>query len=295
MRSSIVDEDAPRDMETFVLYTLDGWIRYREVEGTAQVIGKGSYEFYETSDRERRILPIFPVELPMPRDIGYLLAIKQNHIYNAASIRDFGIRNTAFAFLQVVADKDQYEDIKADLKNGFRLLRKDPDASGEHGYKSPDSGWMKEAREVLNNKKDNFSEAAFKAYGNAAKQATATEIRQESRSGVEAFLNLLVTSLDEFENHCLFLLEQIYFSDSPGQWNQAEVERSKDFTPKDIEEAMAKTSTTVQNAKRVNAMSTRRAVELLNPDMTEDEVDEEVEQIRKEQGAQEMPESMVGG
>lgn len=295
MRTSIVDKDADRERDTYILYTLDGWTRYIEVEGNPQEIENGSYEFWETAERERRTLPIFPVELPMPRDIGYLLAIKQNHIYNSTSIRDFSVRNTSFAWLKLVANKEQYEQIIEEIKNGFRVLRQDPDARGNHDYVSPSNDHLQEAGKILDKKREFFNEAAFKAYGDAAKQATATEIRQESRSGVEAFLNLLVTTLDEFENRCLFLLEQVYFPNSPGQWGQASVERSKDFTPKDIEQAMANISTTVQNAKRVNAMSTRRAVELLNPDMTEEELDEEVQRINEERGAVEVPTNQVGG
>lgn len=284
MRSDITDE-VDREKETYVLYTLDGWKRYSEVEGNYVEISSGEYEFYEDASKTKKILPIFPMELPMPRKVGYILSIKQNHIYNAKSIRDFSVRNMSFAFLQVVADPNQFQEVMENLKQGFRVLRKDPDAQGEHGYKSPSSDYLAEAGEILEKDKKDFMLSAFKSYGDAAKQVTATEIRQESRSGVEAFLNLLVTTLDEFENHCLFLLEQIYFPNNTANWDVSRVKRSTDFTPKDEEKSLSDVSNAVRNAVQAGSMSTFRAVQLLNPEYTEEEILEEVERINKQNGA----------
>lgn len=294
MRASIFDEDAERERDTYMLYELNGWSRYIDVEGTPQIIDQGEYEFYKDKERTQRCLPIFYVDIPMPRDVGYLLAIKQNHIYNAKSIRDFSVRNMSFAFLQLVADENQYQQIMSEIKKGFRVLRKDPDANGEHGYKAPPSDYLQEAGNILEKDRESFAESAFKTYGDAAKQATATEIRQESRSGVEAFLSLLVTSIDEFENMCFWLLEQVYFPNEPSRWGKAYVKRSDDFTPKDIEQAMEKMSTTIRNAKQANAMSTFTAVELLHPEWDEDKINEEVRRINEESGAIEVPENMIG-
>lgn len=285
MRSDIADTEADRERETYILYSLDGWNRYIDNEGSPQVIGEGTYEFYKDKERTQKTLPIFSVEIPMPRQVGYINAIKQNHIYNKKSIRDFSVRNMSFAFLQLVADEKQYEEMIAGLKNGFRVLRKDPDAQGEHGYKSPSSDYLTEAGEILEKDKKDFMESAFKSYGDAAKQVTATEIRQESRSGAEAFLTLLATTLDEFENHCLFLIEQIYFPNQPARWGKAQVKRNANFQPKDIEEALSKVSGSVRDAKQAGAMSTFRAVQLLNPNWTEEEIEEEVERINSETGA----------
>lgn len=285
MRTSITDSDADRNRDTYILYEIDGWRRYIDVEGSPQEIDSGEYAFYDSTDRDKRILPIFPVELPMPRQVGYILSIKQNHIYNAKSIRDFSVRNMSFAFLQIVADENQYQSILEGLKNGFRVIRKDPDAQGEHGYKSPPSDYLTEAGQILEKDKEEFAESAFKSYGDAAKQVTATEIRQESRSGVEAFLGLLVSALDEFENHSLFLLEQIYFPDEPSRWGKAHVKRNTDFTPKDVEKALSDISGAVRDAKNAGAMSTYRAVQRLNPDYTEEEIQDEVDRINSEQGA----------
>ena len=48
----------------------------------------------------------------------------------------------------------------------------------------------------------------------------------------------MISSVDEFENRALFLLEQAYFSESPENWGQAYVKRSTNFQPQDIKEAL---------------------------------------------------------
>jgi len=288
-RSSIQDEAEPAD--TYVLYTLDGWTRYRQSEDGPEVTGSGAYEYYSDSTRTQRILPIFPIEIPMPRDIGYLLAQKQNHIFNFKSIRDFSVRNMSFAFLQFVGDSTQYEEFLDKINKGFRVLRKDPDTQGEHGYKSPDSSYLGEAGQILDKDTEAFMESAFRSYGDAARQVTATEIRQESRSGVEAFLTLLVSSIDEFENHCLHLLEQVYFPDQPSSWGKAFVRRNDDFQPEDKTESLRKVSEVIRNVS--DSMSIRKKVELLHPGMTDDEIEEEVERINTERGAT-IPDPFIG-
>ncbi len=290
-----IGEDAEGSTDVYVHYTLDGWVRYRKNDkGQEEILDSGEYEYYEDEQRKVRTLPIFYTELPMPRPIGYLLAVKQNHIYNKKSIRDFAIRNISFAFLQIVADEQQYEAFLSELEKGYRVVRLDPDANKEHSYKSPDSAYLKEAGEIIKADIEGYMKAAFQAFGDSAKQVTATEILHESRSGVEAFLNLLVTSLDEFENRGYFLLEQTLFPNSPNQWNEAFVRRNQDFTPKDVDEAMRKASETVRNAKQANAMSVKTAVKTIHPEWTEDEIEEEVANIREDMGAIEVPSNQVG-
>ena len=237
VRGSIMDEEGA-DTDTFILYTLDGWVRYVEGEKGAEEIGRGEYNYYTDTSREKKCLPIFYVDIPMPRDLGYLLAMKQNHIFNAKSIRDFSVRNMSFAFLKLVATESQFNDFLADIAKGFRVVRQDPDSTQSHEYIAPPSDYLTEAGDILEKDKEDFMLSAFRSYGDAAKQVTATEIRQESRSGVEAFLNLLISSVDEFENRALFLLEQAYFSESPENWGQAYVKRSTNFQPQDIKEAL---------------------------------------------------------
>lgn len=294
-REGLTDTDNSQDAETYVLYTPTGWTRYRKTEEGEEVIDSDSYEFYSDNRREERVLPIFPVEIPMPRDVGYLLAQKQNHIYNFESIRDFSIRNMAAARLILKATLDQYEEAQENLKNGFALLREDPDIQGDgHRYASPPSDWLSAAESVIDKKKEGFMEAAYRSFGDAAKQVTATEIRQESRSGAEAFLTLLVSSVDELENNIFKRLEQIYFPEDTSKWGQAGVERDDDFQPEDVNEAMEQASNTVLNLDRAGAISTFEKVKRANPGWTEEEIEEEVERINNENGAVEVSPEMQG-
>lgn len=287
-RSSIMDTDNDDDEDTYILYTVDGWTRYRLTSAGEEILEQDEWEhgFYATQERRERILPIFPVEIPMPRDIGFLLAMKQNFIYNFKSIRDFAVRNTSFSWLQLVADENQYNQIIEEIKKGYRVLRLDPDnqTSAEHSYKAPPSDHLEAAADILEKDKTDFMESAFRSYGDAAKQVTATEIRQESRSGVEAFLTLLVSSMDEFENRVFWLLEQIYFPEQPSNWGKATVKRSDDFAPKDVNEVLSQMATVVRDASSADAMSLQRKVERLNPEYSEDQVLEEVQRIKQDMG-----------
>lgn len=289
-RSSLQDKDGQANEVTYVHYTVDGWTRYvrgydKNDNATETVIGQGEYNFYADVQRSERILPIFPVEVPMPRHIGYLLSKKQNSVFNMESMRDFSVRNTSFAWLKLVADENQYQAIIEEIKKGFRVLRQDPEVAGTgHEYISPPADHLSEVGEILEKKKEAFMESAFRSYGDAARQVTATEIRQESRSGVEAFLTLLVSSIDEFENHCFWLLEQIYFPDDTSRWGQASVQRSTDFQPKDVSEALEKASTTVERADRAGAMSLEQKVRTLHEGWSDEEIAEEVSRIKQESG-----------
>lgn len=303
MRSSIRDVESNAEQDTYILYELEGWTRfvvdeYKNDDGELvteeRILDSGEYEYYADKNKNIRILPIFYTEIPMPRHVGWLLAKKQNHIFNQMSRRDFALGNMTFALMILSANKDQYNDIINNLDKGYNILREDPDTSSGHRYISPDSSFLSVFNETLQDKIKAMYEASFKAYGDAAKQVTATEIRQESRSGVEAFLSLLVTSIDEFENDALWRLMQVYHKDNPSAWGSAFVKRSDDFQPKDVNEALEKISTNILNLDRAGAISLRAKVEKANPDKDADWVKEEVQRIREEQGAVEVPDNMVG-
>lgn len=351
-RTSIRDTEADQEQDVYVLYELDGWTRfkvetYEDKNGDTQskevILGQGQYEYWADTDKSMRILPIFPVEIPMPRHVGHLLAKKQEHIYNKKSRRDFAIMNMSFSLLRMVADKDQYNDLLNNIEKGFNIVRQDPEAQGEHGYMSPDSSYLTEFGNILEKDKEDFYDAAFKQYGDAAKQATATEIRLESRSGIEAFLTLLVSSVDEFEEAALWRLMQVYH-DNPSAWGSASIKRSRNFQPEDISEMKKKLTEryvgedsipvdsetkagvikrileldnieadeeTVERIKDVldNSLSVDQAnavqrvsqnlseetiIRALKPNWDDDKVQEELEKIRQQNGAQPVPEEMQG-
>ena len=234
---------APDQRDVYTLYELDGWRRFymdEDSQGNAVEVelDSGSYEYYASSRRDQRTLPIFSVEIPMPRFVGYLLALKQNHIFNFKSSRDAGAQNISYALLKLVGDEKQTSAIAKQLEKGSNYITQHPDVGGSHEYVAPPSDHLKAVGEILEKDVEHFYMNAFKEYGDAAAQKTATEIRLESQTGIEAFLSLLVSSLDEFENRCLHLLNQVYFPDRPDVWGDAFVKRSTNFQPKDEEQAI---------------------------------------------------------
>lgn len=240
-----IDDPFPLD-DVYIKFDLDGWERFRIVErnegskkiSEMQVMNAGSYEFYRTKEKKDRILPIYKVEIPMPRDVGFLLARKERAIWNLQSVRDFAVRALSFALFRVMVEgEDDWNKIKKALMEGTSLVPQYAKEGHPHDFISADASWLTEAGEILKKKVEDFFHSAFKEYGDAARQRTVPEIRLESQTGIEAFLALLVDSVDEFENQALWRMEQIYF-DNPSQWGQASVTRSRDFTPQDEERAL---------------------------------------------------------
>jgi len=235
--------DSPDERDVYTLYTVDGWRRFymdEDSQGNAVeiVLDSGMYEYYSSSQRNQRVLPIFSVEIPMPRFVGYLLALKQNHIFNFKSSRDAGAQNISYALLKLVGDKKQTDAIAKQLERGANYITQYKDATGSHDYLAPPSSHLDAVADILEKDVEHFYVNAFKEYGDAAAQRTATEIRLESQTGIEAFLSLLVSSLDEFENRCLHLLNQVYFPNRPDVWGDAFVKRGTNFQPKDEEQAI---------------------------------------------------------
>jgi len=297
--------DDPEMREVYTLYELDGWRRYivqekkTESGGVEHVeveIGNGEYEYYDSSDKQTRILPIFRVELPLPRFIGYLLARKQNHIFNFKSVRDFGASNLSLALLKLKCESEHFDSIVDNLTSGSNIIREDPDIQGEgHKFMSPDSTHLAATAEILEKDIEDFYHTAFKEYGDSARQVTATEIVMKSSTGIEAFLSLLVSTIDEFENNCFLRLEQVYFPNRPESWGQAYAERSIDFQPKDVDEAFRKIAGGLRDAEQAGAMSTLEKVKTLHPEWGEDEIKEEVDRINQERGALPISDNMIGG
>lgn len=302
IRQSIQDDPELRNVYT--LYELEGWRRYivqeqkSETGGVEHVeieIARGEYEYYDSSDRETRVLPIFRVEMPLPRFLGYLLARKQNHIFNFKSVRDFGASNLSLALLKLKCEEQHFDSIVGNLVSGANIIREDPGIQGDgHRFMSPDSSHLQATAEILQKDIEDFYHNAFKEYGDVAKQVTATEIVMKSATGIEAFLHLLVSTIDEFENNCFMRLEQIYFPNRPQAWGQAYCKRSIDFQPKDIDESFRKMTDAVRAADQAGAMSTFEKVKALHPDWTEEEIQAEVDRINQERGAMPLPPNMIG-
>lgn len=250
--STIIQADLTQEAEkvdTYTHYRLDGWTRYRFVKDQFEpvVMGEGSYAFYDTaearrrSDESRRRLPVFIKSLPFDTHIGYLLARSAMAIFNMGNRRNGYINRGNYArFMDESPDEDgtgQKEKATTadahleEIEGGETYHQMEP---GHKAYwLAPPMDPAEEARLTLEQLRKEFTEDAFMAYANSAREMTATEVRQDFRSGIEALLSLLTTTIDGAEMEAGFLLEQVEFPDSPDLWNQYFVQRSQSFEPVD--------------------------------------------------------------
>jgi hypothetical protein len=235
----VTGDDDPRqeqkEEEQYTLYTLEGWQRYRKVKAgdktAEELIGEGSYEFYETNDRQARCLPLFLVKFPFPTYIAHYLARKAVVIFNHESVRDTFLTEGTTVHLIEYGDPMQYESHRDDMNAGETHHQFSPASKAE--YIAPPDGPARLTSDVLEDKRKNLYISAYQTYADAASQATATEIRQDARGGIEAFLSLFSASVEEAQNRATVLLEQIYFPTTPDLWGGAKVELSTDFVPAD--------------------------------------------------------------
>ena len=288
-----ITADPDDDSEIYTLFTLDGWRRFKIKKDTVDgnvvesevEIDSGEYTYWDSPERQRRILPIFRTPIPMPRPVGYLLAQKENHLYNAVSVRDFALRNLSFAMLNLnVQNKDEYEELLGYLEKGANIVASYADRQ-PHSFFSPDGSYLSDFEAVLQNKIEEYYTNGFKRFGEAASQVTATQVRLENQSGIESFLALLVSSIDEFENQSYKRIEQVYFPDDSSKWGLASVKRSRNFQAEDVQEAFRKTVEAVQKAEQSKSMSMFERVRRINPTWSDEEVQEEVKRISEEMGA----------
>jgi len=245
IRKSILDE--PGLEERFVVYTRERWTRYRIVktdqgEESEQKIDEGTYtRGFEAPDRAPA-LSIFPVSLPMPRPVGWLMAKKAVAMFNLESGRDNLLRVANFPFLNIFADNTLFDKVVGEIKKGTRALQNQPDASTGHDFIAPDPGPATVATEVLKRKVEEFYVTGFREYGDAARQKTATEVRHEVAAGVGSFLQMLKAALDDAENGALWRVAQIEFDDRK-KWFVSRVERSEDFAIDDPQEVATRLAT----------------------------------------------------
>lgn len=227
-------ETKQEERELYTVYTLDGWQRYEKAKGKAGVpvlIDEGFYDFYETNERQARCLPIFLVRFPFPAYVAHYLARKAIVIFNQESQRDSFLGEATTVTEVDEADPMVFEAHQSDRRAGESAMN--VEAGKKIYYIAPPEGPARLATDVLEDKRKNLFISAYQQYADAAAQTTATEIRQDARAGIEAFLSLFSASVEEAQNRATFLLEQVYFPDSPDLWGGAKVELSRDFVPAD--------------------------------------------------------------
>lgn len=230
-------QDDPDLIPEWIEYTLFGWQRWRKDDkGKPIKVGELTRHnfFNESGDR---ILPIFPITLPMKRNVGWMMARKANVIFNKESERDALLRTANFPYLNLVASDKQFSAITQKMSKGSRALQVDPAHRGKaHHFIAPSAESAKIATDVLRRKVEEFFMSGFREYGDSSRdRVTATEVRQDVSSGVGAFLQLLKSGVDEAENGALLRIAQIELPNAKSRWFINTVERSDDFVPVDLD------------------------------------------------------------
>lgn len=234
-RTSIKDDKKLE--EQYIYFMVDGWERWGiNSKGEPVSLSPLSPYAYEGPGAVPT-LPIFPVHIPLRRPIGWLLAKKANAIFNQESARDWLLRSCNFPRLVLFADDDLMGELLETLKKGGTVLQTKTDGTA-HAFIAPDSGPATVATDVLKRKVEEFYVTAFREYGNAAAQKTATEVKQDVASGVGAYLQMLKAALDDAENNALWRLEQSLWPNDKSKWYVCSTERSDDFAPLDADSMM---------------------------------------------------------
>lgn len=237
-RESVFD-DTEEGGTNYIHYTLDGW---QEVNSDGEPQGpRNDYSYYSGTEvaEEDRVLPIFRQELTLPRDVGYLMARKCAALFNMESELDAYGRLTNLPRLGLVSNQTgkQFEELVDDVAAGESILQL-PVEGNTHQYLVPPAEHMESRAKRLTNKRKDFYAQSFREYGQAGREATATEMRQTWAAGVAAFLTHLARAVESFERKLFRRLEQAEFADQPAAWGQHSITRNPDVSPKDSLEVL---------------------------------------------------------
>jgi len=104
---------------------------------------------------------------------------------------------------------------------------------GDWSYEILDWGALKQAREMYKAEAKEYYQSSFQQLNDAAREATATEIKQRDQNGRQAFLQHLSGKADEIDNQLRYLFAQYEAPGEPDQWMTPEAERSTDYSPSD--------------------------------------------------------------
>lgn len=237
-RGESVRTDEPEPGPRFVYYTTEGWTTWtlNDKHEAVQLTEPGDEGSYTFTDRwGRPVSPLFRTRIPIRRYVGWLLATKQNAIFNLESARDYLQWIGSFPKLNLVGNDAAFTKLQTGLQKGSNVLQDDPAITKSHHYISPPTENARQLSETLKRKVEEFYVTAFREYSDSAIERTATEIRQDTAAGVGAFLQLLKAALDDAENQALGRIAQVLFPSDPERWWVARVERSTEVVPLDTQ------------------------------------------------------------
>ena len=226
------------DETTYLTITREGWRRERaNDDGGMDLVEEDTHDYRHPDGRAR--CPFRFVGVPLDRDIGYQMAQVANNLLNHASTVDFRFWTACINRLHL----DTGEDSSTKIGDIIDTIKEHGQSvivtrnGGSAAYINPSQEPALAAWSVLKEKVVDFFVTFFRAYGNeASAQRTATEIRQQNDLGVEGYLVMLATALDEAENFALSTLEQAVRPPQTARGKKprpqgAKVERARSYQP----------------------------------------------------------------
>ena len=222
--------------EIYTIYMPEGYQLWEHKEGKPSLISDelvpyGQDFVYE--DRNSNIVPpIFRIRLPFDNLIGYQLARKANELFNLESGLSFQLFISNFSkFLTDTVDKDG--EVNDKLHNEISDMK----AAGVNVLPGKDSKYVSPPLTdanikslIIEKKRNDFYTSFFQAYNDAAREKTATEVKQDFAFGPQAILSVLATCMEECENEILYRLEQAFLPDKRELWGIANAMWNKDFS-----------------------------------------------------------------
>ncbi|WP_263787299.1 hypothetical protein [Salinibacter grassmerensis] len=229
-----------REQVEYIHYHREGFDRYRKQDDEVVRVTdddgnpiSGTYEFYDGAEQDESSKTIPVVEMELDINVGSELAVKANRIFQKQSERDHKQRMMNAQLLTLDVEDQGFEEARRTLTRGGRTVQ------GKGQFINPSAEPVESYSDTIKRKEADLYKSFFLNNQDSAVQKTATELRQDFRSGLEAILNVFKNELDRGEQKVLQLLEQVYFQNSPSLWGQATVSRTSDFEPTN-KEAQAK-------------------------------------------------------
>jgi len=239
---SIDQKQKPNEETIHTIYYADGYEKFKKPKRgkePIQIRPKTPYaDGFEYVDRRGNPAPpVWWTPLNVSSNVGYLMARKATALFNQESSLDFLLWVACFPklFADVVRqdgtfDAEHWEMLKKALKEGSSVI---PGARSSFGAPPMETASVK--HDILKDKRKDFLENFFISFGDAARERTATEIRQESKAGTAAYLGRHISAVDEFENNALWFLSQAVNPRDQEAWSVPYVNRKKDFDPTDVD------------------------------------------------------------
>lgn len=253
VRTSVTDNPRQGWEAQWVRFTTEGWTRWHKVRRTESGGGTGNPQqdevpeqidegFYHYVTRDGRpTLPMHQVRLPLKRNVGYLMARKVNAIFNKESERDHLLRFATFPLLVIVGNDTLFKNATDKLRQGARVIQGQP-GNASHYFIAPSAEPATVLAGAIKEKIEAFYATAFREFASSVNsgrdRVTATEVLAQREVGLEAFLAVLASAVDNAENATLWFLEQTVFKNDRTKWGQAGVSRPRTFGPISPQEAI---------------------------------------------------------